>query len=199
MLEYLKSLELQKSLLLANNEPLWADWIEKDLDAWKASESTEHHLDAFGGAGSYNDINLHYGEKVGYWKNALLSNLASISYVFAKERIFKFPNNSVNTLDGVACQNCGRKEVNEDAIERFLAGKFVPVFIKEYFSAESFKDLLEFDKLLNDRRVQELRESTKQQILQAGANLNLLNNAWSESCISCSSTGKTFCEFTVQI
>ncbi len=135
---YLKALDLLQKLLSANNELFWANWMQQDIAAWQSSESTQHHLDAFGGAGSFNDINLNYGEDLCYWKNALLSNLASISYGFAKDRSFLLPNNSSDVLEGSVCQKCKRIELNDSTITRFLAGKFVPMFIKECFLSDSY-------------------------------------------------------------
>lgn len=196
---YLKALDLLQKLLLANNEPFWANWMQQDIEAWKSSESTQHHLDAFGGAGSFNDINLNYGENLGYWKNALLSNLASISYGFAKDRTSLLPSNSSNILDGSVCQKCNRIEINEGTITRFLAGKFVPIFIVEYFLTDSYLQLLDLEKLSSDSRIEAFKSQITQEIAPMNVLINQENNAWAPNCASCNATEKVYWEYTTKL
>lgn len=196
---YLKALELLQKLLSVNNEPFWANWMQQDIEEWNISESTEHHLHAFGGAGSFNDINLNYGENLGYWRNALLGNLASISYSFAKDRSFLLPDNSSTTLDGSVCQKCKNVVINENAITRFLAGKFVPVFIAEYFLTDSYLILLDLEKLVLDSRIEVFRKELEHEIAQNNAQISSENNAWSPNCAVCGGTEKVYWEFSSQL
>lgn len=193
---YLKALELLQKLLSANNEPFWADWMQQDIDNWNQNQSTEHHLNAFGGTGSFNDINLNYGENLGYWKNALMSNLASISYGFAKDRTFELPNNSSSTLDGSICQKCHRIEINENTITRFLAGKFIPIFIKEYFLTEGYLVLLDLDKLVLDSRIEVFKKEILKEVAENNIQINHENSAWSPNCSACNASEKVYWEFS---
>lgn len=196
MEEYLKSLELQQKLLLANNEPFWADWIQKDMNAWDRDKTTQHHLDAFGGAGSYNDVNLNYGENLGYWKNALLSNLATVSYCLAKGEKFVMPNNGGTSLECVKCQKCDRVETNENNISRFVAGRFIPFFMNELFLTNAYANLLDLEKLAADARVGIFTDKLKEELLEMKIEIKTDNNAWNLQCISCLSSEKIYSEFS---
>lgn len=199
MNNYLKALELLKKLLAGSNEPFWANWMQQDIDEWNHKQSTEHHLYAFGGAGSFNDVNLNYGEKLGNWKNALMSNLASISYGFAKDRSFNLPVNSSTMLDGSVCQECKNIVVNENVIARFLAGKCVPIFIAEYFLKDTYLTLLDLEKLVLDTQVDTFRKELEQQIAQNNAKISHENSAWSANCGSCGGTEKVYWEFSTEL
>lgn len=196
MENYLKALELLKRLLADNNEPFWANWMQQDLDEWNLNRSTDHHLHAFGGMGSFNDVNLNNGETLGYWKNALMSNLATISYGFAKDRSFNLPNNSSTILDGSICQKCSRIEINENTITRFLAGKFVPIFINEYFLTESFLILLDLAKLVLDSRIEVFKNELLQEMVEKDIQVNYENSAWVLNCASCNASEKIYWEFS---
>lgn len=196
MENYLKALELLKRLLADNNEPFWANWMQQDLDEWNRNQSTDHHLHAFGGAGSFNDVNLNYSDTLGYWKNAMMSNLATISYVFAKDRSFNLPNNSSTNLDGSICQKCRNVVINENTITRFLAGKFVPIFIKEYFLTESYLVLLDLEKLVLDTRIGVFKKELMQEIAEKNIHVNYENSAWIPKCTACDASEKVYWEFS---
>ena len=72
---YLKVLHILKNLLIAGDYPFWADWMQQDIDLWNTKQETDHHLHAFGGTGSFNDVNLNDNTALALWKNALLGNL----------------------------------------------------------------------------------------------------------------------------
>jgi hypothetical protein len=196
---YLKALELLKKLLSDNKEPFWADWMQKDIDEWKNMQSTEHHLNAFGGAGSFNDVNLNYEDNLGYWKNTLMSNLASISYGFAKDRSFNLPDNSSTILDGSVCQKCKNVVINENTITRFLAGKFIPIFLAEYFLTDSYLTLLDLEKLVLDTRIEVFKNELLQEVIEKNMQINYQNSAWAPNCASCNATEKVYWEFSPKL
>jgi hypothetical protein len=47
-----------KRLLDEVGETHWAAWLETDIHEWRASSGTAHHLSAYGGMGSFNDVLL---------------------------------------------------------------------------------------------------------------------------------------------
>jgi hypothetical protein len=196
---YLKALELLKKLLSDNKEPFWADWMQKDIDEWKNMQSTEHHLNAFGGAGSFNDVNLNYEDNLGYWKNTLMSNLASISYGFAKDRSFNLPDNSSTILDGSVCQKCKNVVINENTITRFLAGKFILIFLAEYFLTDSYLTLLDLEKLVLDTRIEVFKNELLQEVIEKNMQINYQNSAWTPNCASCNATEKVYWEFSPKL
>ena len=187
---YLKCLSLLKDLLVSNDELFWAEWMQKDIDAWQNGNNTEHHLNAFGGAGSFNDINLSRGDAVGYWKNALMSNLSSISYVFAKDGKIELPRNSFFKLEGFFCRNCKSAELSENTVERFLAAKFVPELIRNQLENEQYLKILEIEKLIYDSKVEIVRSELKSAILEQKIALKPFGNPWSFTCATCHSSDK---------
>ncbi len=61
MNQYEHSLVAMKRLLDRVGEARWADWIEADLREWRESRGTAHHLSAYGGMGSFNDVWISRG------------------------------------------------------------------------------------------------------------------------------------------
>ncbi|HSM36235.1 MAG TPA: hypothetical protein VK837_07560 [Longimicrobiales bacterium] len=45
-------------LLVEVGESRWARWIDRDLELWRRSRDVVHHLSAYGGMGSLNDVVL---------------------------------------------------------------------------------------------------------------------------------------------
>jgi hypothetical protein len=87
---------LYRELLLALNFVLeqsgvssWSNWIATDLYKWEIEKSVRHHLSAYGGMGSLNDLiicteNKHSVTKSQEpWVNSLLLDLCSLCYTFA--------------------------------------------------------------------------------------------------------------------
>ena len=187
---YLKTLKLLNSLLLANNEPFWAEWMQKDIDAWNQEQSTEHHLNAFGGAGSFNDINLGQTEKIGYWKNALLSNLASISYGFAKNKTIEYRQGQFLQLDGAMCRKCKNGDITENTIERILANKFIPLFIENLLSTDNFQDLLNLENLSNSTEIEKEKCEIIIAIENAKISIKPFDTPWAYNCNKCGEPDK---------
>ncbi len=79
MNQYEHCLIAMKRLLDAVGESHWAKWIDTDIKVWRANCDVSHHLSAYGGMGSFNDIwicraNQHtLTEAQEPWANTLLS------------------------------------------------------------------------------------------------------------------------------
>lgn len=187
---YLRALELLKELLLTNSEPFWADWMQKDIDDWNSDKTTEHDLHAFGGAGSFNDINLSFGDASGIWRNALLGNLASISYAFAKTKKIEFSKSQCFQLDGSMCRNCRHGAIDGKAIERFLAAKFVPLHIKEFIDSDDYLKILNTESLLKNNEVNVLKEKLKSSVIESGIELEPFDLSWTYDCKKCQKSDK---------
>ena len=56
MNQYEFSLIAMKRLLDAVGESHWAKWIDTDITEWRSNRDATHHLAAYGGMGSFNDI-----------------------------------------------------------------------------------------------------------------------------------------------
>lgn len=55
---YELTLEAIKLLLEAVGDEHWAKWIQEDIDKWRETRDVSHHLSAYGGMGSLNDVIL---------------------------------------------------------------------------------------------------------------------------------------------
>jgi hypothetical protein len=53
---YLDALKAMHELLGALGEQHWRSWIAQDIEEWESRKSASHHLSAYGGMGSFNDI-----------------------------------------------------------------------------------------------------------------------------------------------
>lgn len=68
----------------------WADWMKTDLDAWRENRDVSHHLGAYGGMGSFNDViicrmNHHeVTDEQEPWANWLFKWLKAMLLYFAR-------------------------------------------------------------------------------------------------------------------
>jgi hypothetical protein len=56
MSQYAQPLDAMHRLLMQAGETHWAAWIERAMREWRESRAVKHHLSAYGGMGSFNDI-----------------------------------------------------------------------------------------------------------------------------------------------
>ena len=55
---YTEALTCLRSILLADHPEFqnWIDWLERDIEDWSQRREVAHHLRAYGGMGSFNDL-----------------------------------------------------------------------------------------------------------------------------------------------
>ena len=55
---YTEALTCLRSILLADHPEFqnWIDWLERDIQDWTQRQEVTHHLRAYGGMGSFNDL-----------------------------------------------------------------------------------------------------------------------------------------------
>lgn len=55
---YTEALTCLRSILLADHPEFqnWIDWLERDIQDWNQRREVAHHLRAYGGMGSFNDL-----------------------------------------------------------------------------------------------------------------------------------------------
>ena len=142
-MDYYKSvLEALRYLLEVTGEKHWSKWIAEDIYAWKNEKSVYHHLQAFGGMGSLNDLvlcvmNKHtITPKQEPWANTLLIELKSLSYMMAK-RIANNAHpditeikrgtlrNSPYSIQGVRCLICGFAMLTDCSIDSCISPQIV--------------------------------------------------------------------------
>jgi hypothetical protein len=128
MSQYEHSLTAIKRLLDAVGETHWAEWIRTDIEQWRSNHDTSHHLSAYGGMGSFNDIwicraNQHrITEDQEPWANILFQWLKSICHFLVQH-----PNDS---FTAEALSNAvGR---HDSALSAFVGGDKAPASMREY-------------------------------------------------------------------
>ncbi len=126
---YLDALYAMHDLLGALNESHWQKWIGEDIYQWRTARSVTHHLSAYGGIGSFNDINFNDP-----WLGNLFDGIQSVCYFLAKQ----FPavcvdqtalQESMGTigcqLSGWMCFGCGYGVVSNRDIDGFVAYRII--------------------------------------------------------------------------
>jgi len=142
-MDYYKSvLEALRYLLEVADDKHWCKWITEDICAWKNEKSVYHHLLAFGGMGSLNDLVLcvmnghNITPEQEPWANTLFIEITSLSYMMAK-RIADSAHpdiaetkrltlrNKPYSIQGVRCLSCGFAVLTERNIDSCISPQIV--------------------------------------------------------------------------
>jgi hypothetical protein len=127
MSQYEHSLTAMKHLLDAVGDH-WADWIGADIERWRSNRDTSHHLRAYGGMGSFNDIvicraNQHrITESRAPWANILFKWLKAICCFLAQH-----PNDSF-TADALS----NAVGMHNPSLSAFVGGNEAPSSMRGY-------------------------------------------------------------------
>lgn len=186
---YSDALNAMHDLLGTLGEQHWRSWIAQDIDEWESQKSVRHHLSAYGGMGSFNDIGF---EDV--WLGTLFDDLKSTCYFFAhhpngKPDIHALERSMGNVdfkLSGWRCLACGYGAVSHRDIDYFIARRV----IRRRILAEAERTRLqEFvgsvvrshpsDAVLTPGRVAAWADRSGLHIREA--------NDWMRPCLSCGS------------
>lgn len=128
MTQYEHSLIAMKRLLDAVGESHWANWIDTDITAWQTHRDVSHHLSAYGGMGSFNDIwicraNQHaVTEHQEPWANTLFEWLKSTCHFLAQH-----PNETFGAKSLAVA--IGR---HDSALAAFVGGDKAPASMHGY-------------------------------------------------------------------
>lgn len=125
---YPDALNAMHELLGALGEHHWRSWIAQDINEWETRKSVRHHLSAYGGMGSFNDIGF---EDV--WLGTLFDDLKSACYYCAHHptgkpdvRALEHSMGSVGfELCGWRCLLCGYGVVSHRDIDYFIARRVI--------------------------------------------------------------------------
>ncbi|HXA45074.1 MAG TPA: hypothetical protein VNZ25_06175 [Candidatus Angelobacter sp.] len=186
---YSDALNAMHDLLGTLGEQHWRSWIAQDINDWEGHKSVSHHLSAYGGMGSFNDIGFD-----DVWLGTLFDDLKSACYYFAHQPTNKPDIRALERsmgivgfeLSGWRCLACGYGVVSRRDIEYFIARRV----IRQNVLAEAGRTRLrEFvasairlhpsDAVLTPERVAGLAD---------GSGLHIRdNNEWLRPCPSCGS------------
>ncbi len=193
MTDYYKiALEVLVKILQEEHYEHWAKWMQEDLKLWETNKSVEHHLHAYGGMGSFNDVVIGGNDNVGIWKGYVFGNLQTLTYSLAKGESLKSilggisNRNNLNEISGWRCRNCGDARMNEKDINLFIASYFIPKYFVEYLQKDKLNEVINIPKLIDLEEVINKKTQLKSLIQQANITLNLDDN-WLWTCPKCGS------------
>jgi hypothetical protein len=140
MPQFPQALEATKALLTAVGESQWADWVSSDLVEWRESRGVAHHLSAYGGMGSFNDILICAANAHGVtpaqepWADSLFQHLKSVCYALARnlgcdldgQALLSSFGSAESLLNGSRCLACGYRETTVSQLESLLASRHLP-------------------------------------------------------------------------
>ena len=189
---YQIALSLLLKLLENSGYDNWINWITEDVRLWKTEGTTEHHLRAYGGTGSFNDVVIGDNDEMGLWKGKVFSIVQTLAYSLAennsKNILLKenFYENEPNEISGWRCRNCGNAIINERNIDIYLASFFVPKFFVKYLKQGNIEEILNIEKMINLAEVFQKKQKIKCLVIDNGIDFSLENN-WLWNCPNCNS------------
>lgn len=188
---YKQSLELLRTILLENHYDFWANWLSEDIEKWDKNRDTEHHIRAYGGMGSFNDIVFGNQDIVGLWQGAVFGQLQSLAYSLAKgeklNAIIERIGVNSSQISGWRCQNCATARLTNLDIERFLRDNTLPqVFIK-LLNDNQLADIINIESIINNSQVQQKRVALEKLITETNIEISGDTN-WLWNCPKCGSS-----------
>jgi hypothetical protein len=193
MTDYYKiSLEMLIHLLKGEGYENWEKWLSEDICLWETEKSTEHHLRAYGGMGSFNDIPMGTNDTAGIWKRKLFGIVQTLAYSFAKGEISSVPIDETfygygsKELSGWRCRDCGEAKIKKKGIEIYISSEFLPKFFVEYIKQDKLIEILDLEKVINSAEVSQKRKEIEALIQKSG--IELSDSAeWLWTCPKCQS------------
>lgn len=199
---YRESLLALKFVLEQSGVISWSKWIATDLAKWEIEKSVQHHLSAYGGMGSLNDLiicteNKHSVTKLQEpWVNSLLLDLCSLCYTFAVslndqkettlEEIVKGMGRYSYKLQGWRCLSCGYAELSVNELESYVAHVLVRNGITQAMISSNLIYYTEKVFQLDIPEVQEYRETLKKIITKSDIVISN-RTGWLRPCPICNS------------
>jgi hypothetical protein len=186
---YLDALKAMHHLLDALGEHHWSSWISEDIDEWENHRSTQHHISAYGGMGSFNDMAFD-----DVWLATLFDDLKSSCYYFAhhvrdKPDIASLERSMGNhgfELGGWRCLVCGYGVVSSRSIDYFIARRIIRQRILAAAEHTQLRELV--DSVIRSRPVDKTltTERVANWIEESGLHIRDSND-WVRPCPSCGS------------
>jgi predicted RNA-binding Zn-ribbon protein involved in translation (DUF1610 family) len=193
MTDYYKTaLNLLIEMLKDSGYDNWVNWLAEDIRLWETEQTTEHHLRAYGGMGSFNDVVIGNNDEVGLWKGRVFSTIQTLAYSSAKGNIQtasleeNFYGNEPTEISGWRCRNCGNAIINERNVDIYLSAFFIPKFLVKYLKEDNIEAILNIEKMLNSVNVIDKRQKVKSSITANGITFSSTNE-WLWTCPNCGS------------
>jgi hypothetical protein len=194
MTDYYKTaLEMLAQIMKEEKYDNWVNWLQEDIKLWETNKSVEHHLHAYGGMGSFNDLRVGGNDNEGIWKGHVFGHLQTLAYSLAKgdslKSILGDISNSNNSgqISGWRCRNCGDARMTDRNINLFIANYFIPKFFVKYVREDRLKEVVDIPKLIDSEEVKYKKTQIESLIQQANIILSLDEN-WLWTCPKCGSS-----------
>ena len=194
---YPEILKVLRNLLEQSHNTHWVNWINEDIEQWNRFKKTKHHLSAYGGVGSINDLWVGVNDLNGIWENEIFDNSKSLAYTLAQKkgigsaelvRFSKNPNGK--EIKGWRCLECGYSEITKNKIESYIANKFVAHILKEKIENEELASISETKELRSLEKVVIHRNKLISTIKNLEIKLTEKIDKWKKPCPSCNSENK---------
>ena len=214
MTTYIQALTALQYLFDNVGENHWRDWLRQDIMLWETDQDVSHHLSAYGGMGSINDVwicaeNKHRITKIQEpWANHLLDLLKALCH-----RLAKTPNADQDIMDvihnrrtsllnplkenaaaqismpgvqlhGWRCLNCGYGEVNTYEIEDYLAKIVLPDQLKNARTEQDLITLVDSALAFEFEDLNTERNQIKKMVADSSINIGD-REGWMRPCPNC--------------
>ena len=204
MTEYIYVLTALEYLLDRVGEKHWRDWLRQDMGLWRSKKDVSHHLSAYGGMGSFNDIWISVQNKNNItkvqepWVNNLFDLLKCLCYQLAhnleKDEANKKSMDSATSqfpktksqLYGWRCLKCGHAETNSCEIDNYLAKMVLPGYLGKAETESELKALVDAAFTTEIEGINKIRSQLAQTILNSGIKM-VDRESWMRPCPTCGS------------
>ncbi len=189
---YKISLQILYQLLSNSGNNHWSNWLSEDLHLWETKKDTKHHLGAYGGMGSLNDVFVGKNNKTGAWENHLFEVIKNLAFNLASNKIntaptdpnfYKYGNKE---LTGWICWNCNYQRIEDIEIEDYLARKLTLTIISELIKSNKLSELLPVNNWIKNSELEEERNQLKSRLKLSNIDI-YANGLWLNTCSKCSS------------
>lgn len=191
---YPEILKVLRTLLEKSDNTHWANWISQDIEEWSRCKGTRHHLSAYGGMGSINDLWVGGNDIKGSWQNEVFDHSKSLAYALAQrkgiggsELVDTSPNKHRAVIEGWRCLECGYGQISKVGIESYIANKYVPILLRQKIEHGEVHKILEISELMTDRQVVELRNKIVSAVEKSDIILIERADKWMQACPTCDS------------
>lgn len=191
--DYKIALEILHRLLKDVGEEHWANWIQKDIHLWVTAQKVDHHLSAYGGMGSINDLSVGGLDNIGIWKNNLFEMTKTLAWSLAKGKISTSPLDEQfyrygpNEISGWRCRNCGHSRIGTTNIEFYLAAEFLPQLLVDYIKQDKLLEILNLENIIAFEHIVDKRNAIEKLINEENIVLTS-ENSWLNTCPACESS-----------
>ncbi len=191
MTDYYKiSLNLLIKILKDSGYDNWINWLTEDIRLWEMERTTEHHLQAYGGMGSFNDVVIGNNDTMGLWKGSVFGSIQTLAYSLAKgdnaplnKDFYQYQSNEIS---GWQCRVCGHAIINARNVEIYIASYFIPKFFAKYLKEDHLPEILDVEKMVLSEEVTQKRQAIESLIKNTGITFSETND-WLWTCPKCGS------------